>query len=256
MAGEPIDTHEHEADTETSPAPMTEDSSVEGTPEGTTPDEGVETSPAEKPKQKEDAPETPEEKPDDESIPNPMADEDDILPEQKTDFSKEEVDKYLADAGLGEDAQDTVYGKNAFGEDLSLTAIEKRAVAPFLQKAGIDPKHAKGVFDAFAMLAAAKAKVQATEDAKIYRTMAEEQKEAFGEDYDRIRKLSISGAKKVFSPAYWKELQAHPVLTCSKEFMGAMAKVGELFATDDGTGGSSTKVKEEEGFSLSRWLNS
>ena len=193
--------------------------------------------------------------PEDDAIPNPLADDsDDAKPKELTpEEEAKALEDYLKEA-ISEDMSDFNVGKNAYGDDIKLTIDEVKAIAPVLRKMGFEAKQVKDVATAFAAFDGARAKIQAQADREAYKAMADDMKQRFGNDYDRIRKEAIAGAKRVFSKEYWAQIQGIPVLTCSHEFVSAMARVGRLFARDDGTGGKASTAPQTDGFNLQEWL--
>lgn len=164
-------------------------------------------------------------------------------------------EQWIKNAGLDAEGLENIpCGKNAYGEDVFVTAEEQRLLAPYLRKAGVTAESAKNVLGVLAKIVNARTEFENAEYKKSIKRMADEQKAYFGEDFKRVAKEARIGLRRVFPNEYAQLLSKIPELGYSKDFLAGMAKIGRMFSDDDGTGGSASAEMNQDAWSMERWL--
>lgn len=162
------------------------------------------------------------------------------------------AEQWLEKSGIAEKALDI--GKDLYGNERSISTDELKAMAPLLQEAGVSPEGAPKVLEMLSQITRIRSKAEENVYNEHIERMAREQKEYFGEDFERVRREAIAGIREVFPTEYGKLLSSLPELGFSKEFMEAMAKVGRMFTNDDGTGGTAAADNNREQWDFKRWM--
>lgn len=173
----------------------------------------------------------------------------------KTEPPKTETltaEQWLEKSGIAEKALDI--GKDLYGNARSISTDELKAMAPLLQEAGVSPEGAPKVLEILSQITQIRSKAEESVYNEHIERMAKEQKEYFGEDFERVRREAIAGIREVFPTEYGKLLSSLPEIGFSKEFMEAMAKVGRMFTNDDGTGGTAAADNNREQWDFKRWM--
>lgn len=196
----------------------------------------------------------------DDTEPNPLEEpSDDGEGKKSTDPSNDKTEitdeQWIKNAGLDAEGLENIpCGKNAYGEDVFVTAEEQRLLAPYLRKAGVTAESAKNVLGVLAKIVNARTELENAEYKKSIKRMADEQKAYFGEDFKRVAKEARIGLRRVFQNEYAQLLSKIPELGYSKDFLAGMAKIGRMFSDDDGTGGSASAEMNQDAWSMERWL--
>lgn len=162
------------------------------------------------------------------------------------------AEQWLEKSGIAEKALDI--GKDLYGNARSISTDELKAMAPLLQEAGVSPEGAPKVLEMLSQITQIRSKAEESVYNEHIERMAKEQKEYFGEDFERVRREAIAGIREVFPTEYGKLLSSLPEIGFSKEFMEAMAKVGRMFTNDDGTGGTAAADNNREQWDFKRWM--
>lgn len=162
------------------------------------------------------------------------------------------AEQWLEKSGIAEKALDI--GKDLYGNERSISTDELKAMAPLLQEAGVSPEGAPKVLEMLSQITRIRSKAEESVYNEHIERMAREQKEYFGDDFERVRREAIAGIREVFPTEYGKLLSSLPELGFSKEFMEAMAKVGRMFTNDDGTGGTAAADNNREQWDFKRWM--
>lgn len=159
-------------------------------------------------------------------------------------------------AKLIESAKDTqplTIGKDAFGNDVTLSEVDLKAIYPALKKAGIPSAQASKVANTFAALQGARLKMDNENYVKHINSKADECERVFGEDIDRVRRYAKQGLN-MMDKGLRGELYATPVLLNDHRFLSFLASVGEKFSIDDG-GSAGAQGRENDGsFNPAAWV--
>jgi hypothetical protein len=154
--------------------------------------------------------------------------------------------------GIKDDESLTI-GKDALdGTDVKIGANELRALYPALQKAGVKPDQAKQVALALSAFEGARRRIDNEAYVKAVNAKAQECREAFGADFNRVRANAMKGLN-MMDKSLREELLATPVLANDKRFLSFLAEVGEKFAIDDGGGAGASPKAGISGYDPATW---